>query len=236
MIQVRKGADRGLTTASWLRSYHSFSFGSYYDPKYMGFGPLVVLNDDYVSPKSGFGMHPHRDMEILTYVLEGELEHRDSTGAHGVIRAGEVQRMSAGTGIRHSEYNPSVSTATHLLQIWFEPEISGLQPSYEQKQFTSERRHNKLLLIASSQTGGEQLRIHQDVEVYVTQLSVASELEYDVSRGRGVYLHLIDGMAKGNGVMLEGGDAIKLSSEGIVHVKAAKQTELILFDLPVTER
>lgn len=234
MIQVRKSADRGLTTASWLKSYHSFSFGSYYDPKYLGFGPLVVLNDDYVSPKSGFGMHPHRDMEILTYVLEGELEHRDSTGAHGVIRAGEVQRMSAGTGIRHSEYNPSVTTTTHLLQIWFEPAITGLQPSYEQKQFTAEHRHNRLLLVASSQPGDDQLLIRQDVEVYVTALSARSELEYEVTRGRAIYCHLIEGAATIKGVMLEGGDAIRLSSEGALHVKAAKQSELILFDLPMS--
>ncbi|NTW50211.1 MAG: pirin family protein [Chlorobiales bacterium] len=236
MIEVRKAADRGPTITNWLRSYHSFSFGNYYDPKHLGFGPLVVLNDDYVSPKSGFGMHPHRDMEILTYVLEGELEHRDSTGANGVIRSGEVQRMSAGTGIRHSEYNPSVSTTTHLLQIWFEPETVGLQPSYAQKQFTPEQRHNRLFLVASSQDGGEQLLIHQDVEVYVTRLDSARELEYDISIGRGVYLHIIDGMVKANGVMLEGGDAIKLSSESVLHVKAAKQTELILFDLSMNKR
>lgn len=231
MIEVRKAADRGLTTTNWLKSYHSFSFGDYYDPRYLGFGSLVVLNEDYVSPKSGFGMHPHRDMEILTYILEGELEHRDSTGANGIICAGELQRMSAGTGIRHSEYNPSNTTTTHLLQIWFEPNVMGLHPSYQQKQFSPDDRHNALLLVASSQMDRTQLQLHQDVEVFVSKLDHGRELEYDVSVGRGIYLHIIEGLAKVDGVMLGGGDAIRVSSEGVIRLKAAKETELILFDL-----
>ncbi len=175
MITVRKSAERGTTQIDWLDSRHTFSFGDYYDSRWMGFGPLRVINEDFVEPGMGFGMHPHRDMEIITYIVKGALEHKDSLGTGSVIRPGDVQRMTAGRGIRHSEFNPSATERVHLLQIWIEPSERGLQPSYEQKTIPDGERHNRLRLIASPDGRDGSVTIHQDADVYAALLDSGTE-------------------------------------------------------------
>lgn len=232
MIKIRKSADRGTTELDWLDSKHTFSFGEYYDPKHMGFGVLRVINEDKVSPAGGFGTHPHRDMEILTYVLEGALEHKDTLGTGSVIRPGDVQRMSAGTGIAHSEYNPSKTNLVHLLQIWIIPENRGLSPSYEQKNFTTSRKPGNLTLLASP--GGEKgsLTLHQNVFLAVLDLEPGQEFRYEIAPDRMVWLQAARGETLVNGQYLRQGDGAAVIHEKRLEFQTTENAEILIFDLP----
>ena len=231
MITLRKASDRGLTKIDWLNSRHTFSFGEYYDPKENGFSVLRVINDDHVAAGKGFGTHPHRDMEIITYVLEGAVEHRDSLGTHGVIPAGDVQRMSAGTGITHSEFNPSPSEDLHLLQIWLLPEAAGIKPGYEQKTL-GDRTKGKLSLVASHAGGDGALKIHQDADLYIGALTKGQAVEKDLAKGRSGYVHVARGKLDLNGLTLGEGDGAKIKDESRLKFSATDDAELLLFDLP----
>jgi len=210
---LRGSQERGKTRISWLESYHTFSFGDYYDPRFMGFSDLRVINDDIVAPNGGFGMHPHRDMEIVTVVLRGELEHKDSMGNGSIIRPGDVQRMSAGTGVRHSEFNPSSTESVHLLQIWILPEANGITPSYEQKSFPLETRQGQLRLLASHDGRESSVTLHQDAELYATILNAGQSLNYQPPAGRNIWLQVATGTLELDGQLLESGDAIGFSAE-----------------------
>ena len=231
MIAIKRSEDRGHLDHGWLDTYHSFSFGEYYDPRNMGYRSLRVINEDVVAAGQGFGAHPHRDMEIITYVLEGALEHRDSMGNHGVIRPGEIQRMSAGTGVRHSEFNPSKTEPVHLLQIWIIPDTEGVKPSYEEKKIATEP--GKLQLMAAKGASNGTASIHQDAEVYVAKLAQGQSVEHDIASGRGVYVHVARGAASVNGNALKHGDAIAVEQEPKVRItnESAEQAEILLFDL-----
>ncbi|HLX38073.1 MAG TPA: pirin family protein [Candidatus Binataceae bacterium] len=231
MIALRKASDRGLTKLDWLNSRHSFSFGDYFDPSENGFSVLRVINDDWVAPARGFGTHPHRDMEIITYVLEGAVEHRDSLGTHGVIPAGDVQRMTAGTGIQHSEMNPSSSERLHLLQIWILPEARGFEPGYEQKTL-GDRAKGKLALVASHRGGDGALKINQNADMYIGSLARGQSIEKDLASGRNAYIHVARGKLSLGGLAMEEGDGAKLSGERHVKLDAASDAEVLLFDLP----
>lgn len=232
MMELRRGEERGHANHGWLDSYHSFSFADYYDPQHMGFGPLRVINEDRVNPGTGFGTHGHRDMEIITYVLEGELAHRDSMGNGSVIRPGNVQRMSAGSGVRHSEFNHSQEDAVHLLQIWIEPDVRGIPPGYEEKHFDAAEKRGRLRLIASP--GGEEgaVRIHQDAKVYAGLFNGEESASLPATQGRRFYLHVARGEIMANGQTLRAGDALKLQGETALDLKDGKQAEVLLFDLP----
>lgn len=231
MYHIRKAADRGRTQFGWLDSYHSFSFGDYYDPRHMGFRSLRVINDDRIDPGQGFGMHPHRDIEILTYVLDGSLEHRDSLGNAGQIRAGELQRMSAGTGIRHSETNPSTDRPVHLYQIWLLPRTTGLQPSYEQKAFPEAERCNAWRLVASADGADSSLRLHQDAAVYLAAMDDSRPLDHELRPGRHAWLQVLRGRVRVNGHVLETGDGVAVSDEPRLETIALERAEMLLFDL-----
>lgn len=232
MIEVIKNAMRYHFESDWLSTYWHFSFDHYYDPNNMAFGPLRVFNDDVIQPSKGFPTHPHSEMEIITYVLEGELEHKDNAGGSDRIGSGEVQRMSAGTGIRHSEYNPSQKNPVHLLQMWIIPAVAGLQPSYEQLRFTKEQRDGKLLAIASGQDLPGTVTVHQDATFYVSALKPGGLLEHDLGGQRRAYLFVISGELEVNGKRLSSGDQAKISDEAILTMKANKSSEIILIDLP----
>jgi len=232
MLTVRKADERGHANHGWLDSYHSFSFADYQDPLHMGYGPLRVINEDRVQPGSGFGTHGHRDMEIITYVLEGALEHKDSMGNGSVIRPGDVQRMSAGTGVRHSEFNPSREERVHLLQIWIEPRITGVRPSYEEKQFGAQDKKGRLRLIASPDGRDGSVTIHQDAYVHATLLDGKDAVAHRLAPGRRAYVHIARGAVKLNGVELKGGDGAKIAGENELEFSGAKQAEFLLFDLP----
>ena len=232
MLTVRKADERGHANHGWLDSYHSFSFADYYDPEHMGFGPLRVINEDRVQAGSGFGTHGHRDMEIISYVLEGALGHKDSMGNGSSIVPGDVQRMSAGTGVRHSEYNHSKTGTTHFLQIWIEPKITGIPPSYEQKHFPAAEKRGRLRLIASPDGREGSVTIHQDALVYSTVLDGKDAATHTLAPGRRAYVHVARGAVKLNGVELKGGDGVKIASENELKFSGAKQAELLLFDLP----
>lgn len=232
MLEVRKSKDRGVAEHGWLSSRHSFSFASYHDPEHMGFGPLLVINEDRVQPGRGFGAHDHKDMEIISYVLDGALEHQDSMGSGSVIRYGDVQRMSAGTGVTHSEFNHSRSQPVHFLQIWIRPRKQGLTPSYEEKHFEPESKKGKLRLIASPDGRDASASIHQDAFVYASILDGADRLEYRFADARCGYLHVALGAVTVNGVRLQAGDAVKLVNEPDIVVSDASQAEILLFDLP----
>lgn len=232
MITLRKSQERGYADHGWLQSFHSFSFADYYDPAHMGFGPLRVINEDRVAPGSGFGTHGHRDMEIISYVLDGELAHRDSMGNGSVIRPGDVQRMSAGSGVRHSEYNHAKDRTTHFLQIWIEPAVTGIAPSYEEKRFSDADKQGRLRLIASGDGAEGSVRIHQDARLYVSRLSAGQSVAADLAAGRLGYLHLVRGALAVNGVRLEGGDAAKIRDDTRLEISAEGDSELLLFDLP----
>jgi redox-sensitive bicupin YhaK (pirin superfamily) len=234
MITLRRSQERGYADHGWLKSFHSFSFADYHDPAHMGFGPLRVINEDRVAPGTGFGTHGHRDMEIISYVLEGELAHRDSMGNGSVIRPGDVQRMSAGSGVRHSEYNHAKDRTTHFLQIWIEPNVAGIAPGYEEKRFTDADKQGRLLLVASPDGADGSVRIHQDARLYVSRLAAGQTLSAELAAGRLGYLHLVRGEATVNGQRLAGGDAAKLRDESRLAISAEKDTELLLFDLPPT--
>jgi len=231
MINIRRSNERGGGDYGWLNTRHSFSFDQYYDPRFMGFHSLRVINEDRVAPGSGFPTHPHRDMEIITYILEGALEHKDSLGTGSVIRPGDGQRMSAGRGIRHSEMNPSMSEAVHLLQIWIMPDRSGHEPSYEQKAFRNEEKRGKLRLIASPDGKDGSVIIHQDAKLYVSLLSPGQEVRHELSNGRSAWLQVAKGAVELNGNLLSQGDGAAVESEKELVIKGKEDAEILLFDL-----
>ena len=229
MIRVRKSESRGRTQISWLDSYHSFSFGEYYDPAEMQWGSLRVINEDVVAPGAGFPPHPHRDMEILTWVLEGELAHKDSTGGAETIKPGELQRMSAGTGIRHSEFNASQSAPVHLLQIWLLPAKGGLPPGYEQKSFDG--LEGRLRLVASPDAAEGSLTIHQDARLYVGRFAAGDEVSLPTQTGRVQWVQVARGRATLNGVDLQTGDGAAVKGEEALRIAANDAAELLVFDM-----
>jgi len=231
MITVRPAGERGRTRAGWLDSSHTFSFSNYYDPRWSGFRNLLVINEDHVAPGTGFGTHSHSDMEIISIVLSGGLAHRDSTGGSGTIRPGEVQRMTAGTGVRHSEMNASKTEPVHFLQIWILPEREGLRPGYEQKAFPDEDRRGRLRLLASR--GGDEgsLVIHQDVKLYDAQLGPGQEVTHALGEGRHAWLQVVGGSVSLNGTRLGEGDGAAVSDELTLRIRADDEAELLLFDL-----
>ena len=231
MIAVRKAQDRGHANHGWLDSFHTFSFADYYDPREMGFGSLRVINEDRVQGGKGFGTHGHRDMEIISYVLDGALEHKDSIGTGSVIEPGDVQRMSAGTGVMHSEYNHSPRELVHFLQIWIEPKQRGVCPSYEQKRFSTEDKKGRLRLVASPDGADGSVRIHQDAWVYASVLDGADAASYSVPAGHKAYVHVARGSVELNGERLSAGDGAKISGEVELHFGNAQQAELLLFDM-----
>jgi hypothetical protein len=232
MLEVRKSGERGTASFGWLRSQHSFSFGHYYDPRHMGFGPLRVINEDRVQPGRGFDSHGHRNMEIISYVLDGALEHKDSMGNGSVLRYGDVQRMSAGTGVVHSEYNHSKEQPVHFLQIWVEPGAAGGEPGYEEKHFDTESKRGKLRLIVSPDGRDGSVRLQQDAYIYATLLDGGEAVEHPLQAGRLAYVHVVRGSVTVNGTALSGGDALKLTGEEAVSLTQAQDTEVLVFDLP----
>ena len=231
MNAVRRSTERGHANHGWLDAHHSFSFADYYDPRHMGFGPLRVLNDDRIGAGAGFGTHGHRDMEIVTYVLDGELAHKDSMGNGSVIRPGDVQRMSAGTGVMHSEFNHSQTQVTHLLQIWIEPKFRGIAPGYEEKRFEVADKRGRLRLIASSDGAEGSVMVHQDVRLYAGLFDGAEEATVSLPQGRRAYLHVARGEVQANGVVLKEGDAMKAVDEKEIRISGGKDAEVLLFDL-----
>ncbi|HEY9809635.1 MAG TPA: pirin family protein [Halomicronema sp.] len=231
MIVLRKSEERGHANHGWLDSYHSFSFANYYDPNYMGFKSLRVINEDKIQPTRGFGTHPHRDMEIITYVLEGSLEHKDSIGNGSIIRPGDVQKMSAGTGILHSEYNPSESEWVHLLQIWIVPNQRNLQPSYEQKNYSVEEKRNNLRLIASPDGKDNSVTVYQDMNLYASVLDADKSVSYELLPNRQGWVQVIRGNVQLNDVILEAGDAAAIVDETYLKMVAKDSSELLFFDL-----
>jgi redox-sensitive bicupin YhaK (pirin superfamily) len=231
MITVRPAKERGHFDHGWLDTYHSFSFSEYLDPAHMGFRSLRVINEDRVDPKAGFPPHSHRDMEIITYVLAGALTHKDSMGNGSVIRPGDVQRMSAGTGVTHSEANGSETEPVHLLQIWILPEKRGITPSYEEKKFSPEEKRGRLRLVASRDGADGSVTIHQDARVYASLLDPGQTVRHILDQGRGAWLHLVEGAATVNGTALATGDGAAIQNEGTLEIHAGEPTELLLFDL-----
>lgn len=232
MITVRPAAARGTANFGWLDSRHSFSFGHYHDPAHMGFGALRVINEDKVAPGAGFDTHGHRDMEIISYVLDGALEHKDSMGTGSVLHYGDVQRMSAGSGVRHSEFNGSKTEQVHFLQIWIKPNVQGIPPSYEEKNIPAAEKQGKLRVIASSDGREGSVLIHQDASLYATILNGDDRVEHALAAGRTAYVHVIRGRVSVNGVDLKGGDALKLSDEARIELARAEAAEVLVFDLP----
>jgi hypothetical protein len=232
MMQVRKSCERGHANHGWLDTYHTFSFADYYDPEQMGFGPLRVINEDRVEPGQGFGTHGHRDMEIITYVLDGGLQHRDSLGNGSVIRTGDVQRMSAGTGVLHSEFNASPRDPVHFLQIWIEPSARGVRPGYEQRHFAAEDRRGRLRLIASPDGRDASVTIHQDARVYAVDLGVDEAVAHSLEAGRRAYVHVARGAVILNGTPLEAGDGARLVDETALNLSALQESQVLFFDLP----
>lgn len=232
MLKVHKNSSRGAADHGWLQSNHSFSFGHFYNPEEMGFGPLVVINEDRVQPGKGFGTHSHSDMEIISYVLSGALEHKDSMGTGSVIRYGDVQRMSAGTGVSHSEFNHSSTERVHFLQIWIEPNVKGIPPSYEEKHFDTASKIGNLRLIASPDGKDGAVLIHQNANIYAAILGESDQLKQSLATGRTAYVHVIRGQVEVNGVALSSGDALKIKNTAEVDFTNAKEVELLFFDLP----
>ena len=232
MIEIRRAQERGHANHGWLDSFHSFSFAGYYDPAHMGFGPLRVINEDRVQGGQGFGTHSHRDMEIISYVLEGGLAHQDSMGNGSTIRPGDVQRMSAGTGVAHSEFNAARDAPVHFLQIWIEPNVRGVKPGYEEKRFDEASKRGRLRLIASPDGRDGSVTIHQDAFVYATLLDGAEAAEHAPAAGRRTYVHVVRGDVHVNGESLSHGDALKITGEGRVRLDRGRGAEVLLFDLP----
>ena len=231
-MQVRKGDERGYADHGWLRSFHSFSFADYHDPAHMSFGALRVINEDRVNPGMGFGTHGHRDMEIISYVLKGAVEHKDSMGNGSVIRPGDVQRMSAGTGVRHSEFNPSKTEGAHFLQIWIEPGVTRIAPSYEEKHFDAASKRGKLRLVASADAREGSVKIHQDASLYAALVDGGEKITYILANARRAYVHVARGSVNVNGQALGAGDALKVSGGVEVRLDRGEQAEVLLFDLP----
>ncbi len=230
-MELRKASERGHANHGWLDSYHSFSFADYYDPRHMGYGVLRVINEDRVQPGSGFGTHGHRDMEIISYVLEGSLGHRDSMGNGSTIVPGDVQRMSAGRGVMHSEYNNEKRGITHFLQIWIEPSAKGIEPSYEQKRFSTEEKRGRLRLVASPDGAEGSVTIHQDARLYAGLFDAAERISYPFPAGRRAYVHVARGRLTVNGQRLGAGDALK-SETGPIELSGGERAEVLVFDLP----
>lgn len=232
MIEQRRSEQRGHANHGWLDSYHSFSFADYYDPAHMGFGPLRVINEDRIDGGTGFGTHGHKDMEIITYVLDGELAHKDSMGNGSVIRPGDVQRMSAGKGVRHSEFNHKQDGQTHLLQIWIEPNVLGIEPGYEEKHFDPAKKRGRLCLIASADGREGSVAIHQNASVYAGLFDAAESVSFALATGRRAYLHVVHGEVNVNDIALKSGDALKAVDETEIEISKGRQAEILLFDLP----
>ena len=232
MIKVRKANERGAVNLGWLDSKHSFSFGDYYDPEHMGFGSLRVINDDTVQPGQGFGTHPHRDMEIISYVIDGALEHKDSMGNGAVMRSGEVQRMTAGTGVTHSEFNHSKEDLVHFLQIWILPDAQSLAPGYEQKNFSVEDKTNRLRLVASRDGADGSVTIHQDMRIYASVLTPGTSLTHSLADGRQAWIQVASGDVTVAGESLSSGDGIAVAEIDSIDVKAGTESEILLFDMP----
>ena len=231
MITVRPAGERGKTRTSWLDGNHTFSFNRYYDPRWTGFRDLLVINEDFVAPASGFPPHSHADMEIITYVIEGALEHRDSAGGSGRIRPGEVQKMSAGTGVSHSEMNHSETERVHLLQIWIQPERRGIKPYYEQRPFPEDERRGRLRLLASRDGREGSVTVHQDAELYGSLLAAGEEVTRQFAPGRHAWLQVVKGSVTLNGTPLKAGDGAAASGEDALTVRAEEDSEILLFDL-----
>jgi len=231
MIELRRANERGYADHGWLRSFHTFSFADYYDPLHMGFGSLRVINEDRVQPAKGFGTHGHRDMEIISYVLDGALEHKDSMGNGSVIRPGDVQRMSAGRGVMHSEFNHSQSELVHFLQIWIEPNVRGIAPGYEEKRFDASAKRGRLCLIASPDGRDGSVTIHQDARVYAALVDGAERMTHSLASGRKAYVHVARGGVTVNGQLLAAGDALKASGVDEIVLERGDGAEVLLFDL-----
>jgi len=232
MITIRKAGSRGHTLLDWLDSHHTFSFGEYYDPAAMGFSVLRVINDDVVAARGGFPTHPHNNMEIVTWVLSGALEHRDSMGNGSVIRPGDAQRMTAGTGITHSEFNASKTEPVHLLQMWLLPDRRGLAPGYEQRNFAESERRGRMRLVASPDGADGSVTIHQDARLYDGVLSAGESIDHPLDRKRKGWLHVARGAVKVNDAMLKAGDGAAIEDESALKLAASEQSEVLLFDLP----
>jgi len=232
MITLRRSAERGYADHGWLKSFHSFSFADYYDPRHMGFGPLRVINEDRVAPGMGFGTHGHRDMEIISYVLDGELAHKDSMGNGSVIRPGDVQRMSAGTGVRHSEFNHSTAQVTHFLQIWIEPRVQGIAPGYEEKRFDAAEKRGRLRLVASPDAADGSVTIHQDARVYAGLFDGEEQASLALAPGRRAYVYVARGEIDVDGQRLAAGDAAMVTQADRVTLARGSGAEVLAFDLP----
>ena len=232
MLEVRRSAERGYFDHGWLKSYHTFSFADYHDPAWIAYGPLRVINDDRVAPGQGFGKHGHRDMEIITYILEGELEHQDSMGNGSIIRVGDVQRMSAGLGVTHSEFNPSDKQPVHLLQIWIHPEVTRLAPSYEQKHFAAADKRGRLRLIASHDGEDGSVVIHQDARLYAGLFDGAERADFPVAAGRRAWLQVARGAMAVDGTRLQAGDGARTAGPAQLELHGGAHAEVLVFDLP----
>ena len=232
MNEIRRSHERGFADHGWLKSFHTFSFADYFDPDHVEFGPLRVINEDRVAAGAGFATHSHRDMEIISYVLEGALAHKDSLGNGSIIRPGDVQRMSAGTGVRHSEFNPSPSDPVHFLQIWIQPAERDIEPSYEEKRFAPEEKRGRLRLIASPDRTGGSVLIHQDAKVYAGLFTGPERAEFEAAHGRRVYLHVARGAITANGTALEAGDALRITDDAPLRLTNPQDAEVLVFDLP----
>ncbi len=231
MRQLRRAAERGHFDHGWLKTYHTFSFADYHDPRHVRFRTLRVMNEDFVAPGRGFGTHPHRDMEIVTYVLSGALEHRDSMGNGEVLRPGEFQRMTAGSGITHSEFNPSADEPTHLYQIWLLPEARGLEPSYEQKRFPEEERRDRLRLVASPDAADGSLAIRQDARIWLATLGPDKQVTHPLETGRHAWLQVLRGSVRTGDLELAAGDGLAVSDESELAIVGSSESEILLFDL-----
>ena len=231
MLELRKSSDRGVARFNWLESRHTFSFGSYDDPRQQGFSDLLVINDDRVEPGTGFDAHSHRDMEIFTYVLQGELEHKDSTGTGSVIRPGDVQLMSAGSGVRHSEFNPSASEIVHFLQIWIVPEVKGVRPHYQQARFDDEQKRGRLRLIISPNRAQGSLSLFQDARIYAGLFDGPEEATIELPSPRYAYVHVARGSVRVNGLQFEEGDGARARREQRLHFSGGRSAEVLVFDM-----
>lgn len=232
MNEIRRSHERGYADHGWLKSFHTFSFADYFDPEHVQIGPLRVINEDRVAAGQGFGTHGHRDMEIISYVLDGELAHKDSMGNGSTIRPGDVQRMSAGSGVRHSEFNPSSTNPVHFLQIWIQPNAQGIEPSYEEKRFSVEEKRGRLRIIASPDQVDGSVLIHQDARVYAGLFDGAEAATLDIGPGRTLYVHVARGTVTANGNVLNGGDAVTLNDIEKLELNQGQQAEVLVFDLP----
>jgi hypothetical protein len=231
MNQVRRSDERGYADHGWLKSFHTFSFADYYDPRHVEFGPLRVINEDRVQAGEGFGTHGHRDMEIISYVLSGELAHKDSMGNGSTIRPGDVQRMSAGSGVRHSEFNPSASNGTHFLQIWIQPARRNIEPSYEERRFAEEDKRGRLRLIVSPDREAGSLLIHQDARIYAGLFDGDEQADLKLAAGHRLYVHVARGTVTANGVALNAGDALSSTDAANLHLQDGRGAEVLVFDL-----